>query len=553
VRRNQRKFADPKAHIGPVAKARRPRVPVARRDHPTGPFKAAVFSNDLRFDPVRGMRSAARALGPGPAKKMCGVFGVYGHPEAANLTYLGLHALQHRGQESAGIVTSDGQRLSAHRGMGHVIDVFPQEQLDKLKGPNSIGHVRYSTAGGSMLKNAQPIAVDYSRGSIAVAHNGNLTNSDSLRERLEARGSIFQSSSDTEVIVHLVAISTQRSVEDRVADALTEVRGAYSLLCMTDKEMIAVRDPMGIRPLCLGKIGDAYVVSSEQTSFDLIGAEYLRELEPGEMLVFDKRGMRSTRPFAPASPHMCIFEYVYFARPDSVLDGVSVYEARKNLGRALADEHPVDADLVIPVPDSGVPATIGFSERSKIPFEMGLVRSHYVGRTFIEPQQSIRHFGVRLKLNPVSSTLKGKRVVVVDDSIVRGTTSRKIVKMLRDAGAREIHMRISSPPTKWPCYYGIDTPTRGELIASSHTVEEINQYITSDSLAYLSLDRMVDAVTALKPPPVVTNGAPVNGKGLPVIQGGAQGTPFCHACWSGEYAIPFTQHPRTRQMRLLDL
>ncbi|HVU05999.1 MAG TPA: amidophosphoribosyltransferase [Polyangiaceae bacterium] len=494
---------------------------------------------------------------------MCGVFGVYGHPEAANLTYLGLHALQHRGQESAGIVTSDGERLSAHRGMGHVIDVFPQDQLDKLKGPNAIGHVRYSTAGGSYLKNAQPIAVDYSRGSIAIAHNGNLTNADQLHEKLEARGSIFQTSSDTEVIVHLVAISTQRSAEDRVADALAQVAGAYSLLCLTDKELIAVRDPMGIRPLCIGRMPDgAYVVSSEPTSFDLIGAVYEREVEPGEMVVVDRRGLRSTRPFAPVKRHTCIFEYVYFARPDSVLDGVSVYEARKNLGRALADEAPVDADLVIPVPDSGVPSTIGYSERSKIPFEMALVRSHYVGRTFIEPQQSIRHFGVRLKLNPVSTMLRGKRVVVVDDSIVRGTTSRKIVKMLRDAGAKEIHMRISSPPTKWPCYYGIDTPTRGELIASSHSVEEINQYITSDTLAYLSLDKMVSAVTSLRqeaatdlpPAPNGSNGGPAgNGRSLPVVYEKAEGSPFCHACWSGNYPIEFTQHPRARQMRLLDL
>jgi len=486
---------------------------------------------------------------------MCGVFGVYGHPEAANLTYLGLHALQHRGQESAGIVTSDGTRLCAHRGMGHVIDVFPQDQLDKLKGPNAIGHVRYSTAGGSMLKNAQPLAVDYARGSIAIAHNGNLTNSDSLHEKLEARGSIFQSSSDTEAIVHLVAISTQRSVEDRVADALTQVRGAFSLLCLTEKEMIAVRDPMGIRPLCLGKMpNDAVVVSSEPTSFDLIGAEYVREIEPGEMIVVDKRGLRSTRPFPPAPRKTCIFEYVYFARPDSTLDGVSVYEARKALGRALAEEHPVDADVVIPVPDSGVPATIGYSERSKIPFEMGLVRSHYVGRTFIEPQQSIRHFGVRLKLNPVSSVLKGKRVVVVDDSIVRGTTSRKIVKMLRDAGAKEIHMRISSPPTKWPCYYGIDTPHRAELIASSHSVDEINQYITSDSLAYLSLERMISAVEGARADRTNGKGAG-NGHAhsLPMAPKAPGETPFCHACWSGEYPIEFTQHPRARQMRLLDL
>ncbi|HEY0468729.1 MAG TPA: amidophosphoribosyltransferase, partial [Polyangiaceae bacterium] len=340
---------------------------------------------------------------------MCGVFGIYGHKEAANLTYLGLHALQHRGQESAGIVTSDGSQLSLHRGMGHVIDVFPPEQLERLGGPHAIGHVRYSTAGGSALKNAQPIAVDYSRGSIAVAHNGNLTNAEALREKLEERGSIFQSTSDTEVIVHLFAMSQQRSFEDRVADALSQVQGAYSLLILTPESMIAVRDPMGIRPLCLGKLPgtETFVVASEPSSFDLIDAEYVRDIEPGEMLVIDQRGVRSVWPFAPVKRHTCIFEYVYFARPDSNIDGVSVYEARKNLGRALAREHGVKADVVIPVPDSGVPATIGYAEESHLPFELGLVRSHYVGRTFIEPRQSIRHFGVRLKLNPISAILKG--------------------------------------------------------------------------------------------------------------------------------------------------
>lgn len=468
---------------------------------------------------------------------MCGVFGIFGHPEAANLTYLGLHALQHRGQESAGIVTSDGQQLVAHRGMGHVIDVFPTDQLEHLKGEHAIGHVRYSTAGGSHLKNAQPIAVDYARGSMAFAHNGNLTNAEALREKLEARGSIFQSIGDTEVVVHLVAISTQRAVEDRIADALQEVRGAYSLVCLTEQSLIAVRDPMGIRPLCLGEVvqGGARVIASEPSSFDLIGARLIREIEPGEMVVIDKSGIRSTRPFGRVPRRMCIFEYVYFARPDSTIGGVSVYEARKNLGRALADEHPIEADVVIPVPDSGVPATIGFAERSGLPFELGLVRSHYVGRTFIEPQQSIRHFGVKLKLSPIRDSLRGKRVVVIDDSIVRGTTSRKIVKMVRDAGAREVHFRISSPPTQWPCYYGIDTPTRGELIASSHSIEEINQYITSDTLRYLSLERMVQAVRAAG----TDEGEDPEGG-------------FCHACWSGDYPIPFTPHPRQRQLRLLD-
>lgn len=467
---------------------------------------------------------------------MCGVFGIFGHPEAANLTYLGLHALQHRGQESAGIVTSDGERLTAHRGMGHVIDVFPTEQLARLKGTHAIGHVRYSTAGGSHIKNAQPIAVDYVRGSMAFAHNGNLTNAQALRERLEERGSIFQSSGDTEVVVHLVAMSTQRAVEDRLADALSQVRGAYSLVCLTEKTLIAVRDPMGIRPLCLGEVkpGGAPVVASEPSSFDLIGARFVRELAPGEMLTLNEDGIRSSFPFGAEPRRMCVFEYVYFARPDSTLGDINVYAARKNLGRYLAEQHPVDADVVIPVPDSGVPATIGYSEQSRIPFEMGLVRSHYVGRTFIEPQQSIRHFGVKLKLNPVRHILRGKRVVVIDDSIVRGTTSRKIVKMVREAGAKEVHLRISSPPNRWPCYYGIDTPTRAELIAASHSLEEINQYVTSDTLGYLSLEKMIEAVNATNP-------------GVPAADRG-----FCHACWSGDYPIAFTPHPRQRQLRLLD-
>jgi amidophosphoribosyltransferase len=482
---------------------------------------------------------------------MCGVFGIFGHSEAANLTYLGLHALQHRGQESAGIVSSDGEQLFLHRGMGHVIDVFPTDQIEKLRGTMAIGHVRYSTAGGSLLKNAQPLAVDYARGSIAIAHNGNLTNAEALREKLEERGSIFQSMGDTEVIVHLVAISTQRAVEDRVADALTQVQGAFSLVCLTEQSLIAVRDPLGIRPLCLGEMPGptpCYVIASEATCFELIDAKFVRDIEPGEMVIVDRRGLRSSHPFAASKPRHCIFEYVYFARPDSDLDGVSVYEARKNLGRRLADEHPVQADIIIAVPDSGVPATMGYSERSKLPMEVGLVRSHYVGRTFIEPQQSIRHFGVKLKLAPVAAVLEGKRVVIVDDSIVRGTTSRKIVKMVRAAGAREVHLRISSPPNQWPCYYGIDTPTRSELIASSHNIEEINQYITSDTLAYLSLEGMIDAV--------VKTGGGNNGsprRHLPAL--GARSLnrdSFCDACWSGNYPIAFVPHPRHRQMRLLD-
>jgi amidophosphoribosyltransferase len=492
---------------------------------------------------------------------MCGVFGIYGHPEAAKLAYLGLHALQHRGQESAGIVTSDNTQLLTHRGMGHVIDVFSESTLEKLPGIHAIGHVRYSTAGGSALRNAQPIAVNYSRGSIAVAHNGNLTNAETLREQLEERGSIFQASTDTEVIVHLIAKSAQKDVVDRIADALAQVRGAYSLLCLTENAMIAVRDPMGIRPLCLGRLTDkdCWVVSSEPSSFELINAEFVRDIEPGEMVVINEKGVHSARPF-PAEPrHMCIFEYVYFARPDATLDGISVYEARKNLGRALARESGIDADVVIPVPDSGVPATIGYSEESKIRFEMGLVRSHYVGRTFIEPDQAIRHFGVRLKLSPIADLLRGKRVVVVDDSIVRGTTSRKIVKMVRDAGAKEVHMRISSPPTQWPCYYGVDTPTRAELIASSHSVEEINQYITSDTLAYLSIDSLKKAVMAARVAPPPRKGhlpiAPMsyeNGSNEEAPESRPlDETSFCHACWSGEYPIRFTPAPKKLQLRLL--
>ena len=462
----------------------------------------------------------------------CGVFGIFGHAEAANLAYLGLHALQHRGQESAGIVTSDGQQLFAHRAMGLVQDAFTQEGLLKLPGRIAIGHVRYSTAGGSHLKNAQPFAVDYARGSLAVCHNGNLTNADELRAELEAGGSIFQSSSDTEVLVHLVARSKEIAIEDRIIGTLGRVKGAYSLLFMTEDTVIAARDPMGIRPLCLGLLPgskEAIVVASEPTAFDLIGAEFVRDIEPGEVVIIDPSGMRSLRLPEKQPPRMCVFEYVYFARPDSKLGGRSVYEVRKALGERLAEEYPVDADVVIPVPDSGVPSAIGYASARKIPFEMGLIRSHYVGRTFIEPQQSIRHFGVRLKLNPVESILRGKRVVVIDDSIVRGTTSRKIVKMVRDAGAREVHLRISSPPTQWPCYYGIDTPTRRELIASSHSTDEIARYVTADSLGYLSLDGMLKAVS---------------GPG-----GDARG--YCHACFSGEYAIPFSPSTSKKHMRLV--
>lgn len=511
---------------------------------------------------------------------MCGVFGVYGHPEAANLTYLGLHALQHRGQESAGIAGSDGRRLTLHRGMGQVIDVFTPQQIERLSGTNAIGHVRYSTSGGSTLKNAQPLAVNSTHGSVAIAHNGNLTNAESVRRQLEEQGSIFQSESDTEVIVHLMAMSRQTSLEDRVADALTRVQGAYSLLCLSERKMIAVRDPLAIRPLCYGTFpghAGAFVVSSEPSSFELVGAEFKGDVQPGEMLICDETGVRHTRPFDRREAKTCIFEYIYFARADSVIDGISVYQARKNLGSALARRDTIKADLVIPVPDSAVPAAIGYAQQAGLPFEMGLVRSPYVGRTFIEPEQSIRHFGVRLKHNAVSDVLRGKRVVVVDDSIVRGTTSRKIVKMLRSAGALEVHLRISSPQISWPCYYGIDTPTRSELIAPSHTSDEINQYLTSDTLAYLPLEEtqraVLDAIAlralgqqhagelregdelAAAEQRGASEPHAANGKrSLPVmLADGKRADRFCHACFSGDYPVKFEESQKPKQMRLLDV
>ncbi len=445
------------------------------------------------------------------------MFGVFGAEEAANLTYLGLHALQHRGQEAAGIVTSDGQQLFAHRALGLVQEVFPERTLAQLPGDRAIGHVRYSTAGGSHIKNAQPIAVEYAEGSIAVAHNGNLTNANELKLELEAEGSIFATTSDTEVLVHLIARSRERTTRARIASALKRVKGAYSLVFLTEDELIAVRDPHGFRPLCLGRMAgkdgkEIPMVASEPSAFELIGAEYVRDFEPGEMLVVDANGSHSERPFAPESRAMCIFEYVYFARPDAHFDGISVYSARKRLGKVLAEESPVEADIVIPVPDSGNAAALGFAEALKLPFELGLIRSHYVGRTFIEPQQSIRHFGVRLKLTPVKEVLAGKRVAVIDDSIVRGTTSRKIVRMIRDAGASEVHLRISSPPTRWPCFYGIDTPSRSELIAATHSAAEIAKYVTADSLGYLTVEGMRRAIG---------------------------GSGYCDACFSGQYPIAF--------------
>ena len=463
----------------------------------------------------------------------CAVMGVFGHPEAANMVYLGLYALQHRGQESSGIVSSDGKVLISHRQMGLVADIFKEDVIKRLEGETAIGHNRYSTTGQSHLKNAQPFVVEYAQGPIAISHNGNLVNAGVLRDELEAAGSIFQSTSDTEVIIHLIATSRESTLIGRIVEALSRVRGAYSLLFLTLDRMIAARDPMGFRPLVLGKLrGEkkrgSFVVASESCALDLIEADYVREVEPGEIITFGGlKGMESLKPFPPAPHAKCIFEYIYFSRPDSILYGRNVYRVRKELGRQLARENPVKADLVSPVPDSGVPAAIGYAEESGLPLEFGLIRNHYVGRTFIEPQQSIRHFGVKIKLNAQREVLEGKRVVVVDDSIVRGTTSRKIVRMLRDAGAKEVHMRISSPPTAGPCYYGIDTPTRSELIAASNSVEEIRKFIEADSLGYLSREGMYG-----------------------FLDGRREG--FCDACFSGDYPVHFDDEGHTRQLHLFD-
>lgn len=463
-------------------------------------------------------------------KEECGVFGIYGNAEASNLTYLGLHALQHRGQESAGIVTSDGVNLHNHRQMGLVSDIFTEEILSRLPGLNAIGHVRYSTTGSSQDKNMQPIVINYFRGALAIAHNGNLTNAKTLREELEGEGAIFQSTTDTEVIVHLIAKSKEEKLVQRIIEALIRCKGAYSLLFLTPEAMIAVRDPYGFRPLVMGRLGDSPVFASETCAFDLIEAEYIREVEPGEIVVVTNDGVESFKPFGEVPHAHCVFEYIYFARPDSFLTGRNVYQVRKALGKQLAIEHPAEADIVVAVPDSGVPAAIGFSEQTGLPLELGLLRSHYVGRTFIEPQQSIRNFGVRLKLNAIREVLNGKRVVIIDDSIVRGTTSRKIVKMIRAAGATEVHMRISSPPTKFSCYYGIDTPLKEELIANSLEIDEIRKYITSDTLGYLSLDGVMKAVDETKR--------------------FENGESFCSACFSGRYPVELTDLKKSKHKQL---
>jgi len=440
----------------------------------------------------------------------CGVMGVFGHPEASKLAYLGLYALQHRGQESAGVVSSDGQKLHSHKGMGEVSEIFNQEVLQRLPGSLAIGHTRYSTAGGSTLTNAQPLIVDCNKGMIAIGHNGNLVNAAEVRRRLEKKGSIFQTTSDTEVILHLLAESRARTLPDALSDALRQVEGAYSIVVLTRDRVIAIRDPRGFRPLCFGRLDDGVVFASETCAFDLIGATYHGEVEPGEMVLADGGGVTRVR-FAPEMPRRhCIFEHVYFSRPDSIVFGRPVHRSREKMGCLLAREHPVDADIVVPVPDSGSAAALGYSLESGIPLKFGLIRNHYVGRTFIEPQQAIRDFGVKLKLNPVRDILSGQRVILVDDSIVRGTTSRKIVRLIREAGAREVHMRISCPPTVSPCFYGVDMPTERELIAAKHTVEQIRDFINADSLGYLSLESLKQAV-----PDAEDN--------------------FCDACYTGKY------------------
>jgi amidophosphoribosyltransferase len=448
----------------------------------------------------------------------CGVVAIYDHPEAETLAYLGLHALQHRGQESAGIVSSDGMALHIHKSMGLVADIFTEKKLSRIRGTLAIGHTRYSTAGDSALLNAQPIMVQSNKGMIALAHNGNLTNAGEIRARMEAQGSIFQTSSDTEVIVHLIAQSREHTLPEAIADALRRVEGAFSLVMISPDRIFAIRDPRGFRPLAMGRIPaqgdrlqDTIVFASETCAFDLIGATYEREVKPGELVIVGPEGI-SSHFYAAALPQSsCIFEHVYFSRPDSRVFGRAVQDSREQLGRQLAIEAPADADIVVPVPDSGVTAAMGYAAESEIPLRFGLIRNHYVGRTFIEPQQTVRDFGVKLKLNPVRSLLEGKRVVLIDDSIVRGTTSRKIVRMVRGAGAKEVHMRISCPPTISPCFYGVDTPRKKELIAANNSIEEIRQYIGADSLAYLSLE------------------------GLKKACHDGENTTYCTACYTGTY------------------
>ncbi len=453
---------------------------------------------------------------------MCGIFGIDGRDDAANHVYLGLYALQHRGQESTGIVAWDGERMRIERGMGHVADVFPASALARLSGSRSIGHTRYSTAGSSVVENAQPILVKTSMGALAIVHNGNLTNGLTLRRRLEEEGSIFQTTSDTEVILHLMARAPRTDVVESLTTALAAIEGAYSLLLIAEGFLAAARDPHGFRPLAMAELDGGVCFASESCAFDLLGARAVRELEPGEVVVVRDGRVESHRLARAGTPRRCVFEHVYFARPDSVVFGDSVAETRRRLGERLAREAPAPADMVVPVPDSGLYAALGYARESGLPFELGMTRNHYVGRTFIEPKQSIRNFGVKVKLNPVQEIIRGRRVVLIDDSIVRGTTSRKIVRMVREAGAAEVHLRISSPPTAWPCYYGIDTPRRAELIAARKSLEEIRAFVDADSLAYLSVEGLLSCL------------------------GGVRSS-YCAACWTGDYPVSIAGEDRRQR------
>ncbi|MDP6110175.1 MAG: amidophosphoribosyltransferase [Rhodospirillales bacterium] len=451
----------------------------------------------------------------------CGVFGVFGHQDAAAHTALGLHALQHRGQEAAGVVSTDGEHFHTHRSLGLVGDNFNTEEIiGRLSGSKAIGHNRYSTAGETMLRNVQPLFADFEFGGLAIAHNGNLTNAYQLRKKLVERGCIFQSTMDTEIIVHLIAISQFSTVVDRMIDALRHVKGAYSLVALTENSLIGVRDPIGVRPLVLGHIDGAYIICSETCALDIIGAEFVRDITPGEIVIISDDGVRSIKPFTKREQKFCIFEYIYFARPDSMVEGCNVYQVRKEIGAELARESHVDADIVVPVPDSGVPAAIGYASQANIPFELGIIRNHYVGRTFIEPSDQIRHLGVKLKHNANQGDIKGKKVILVDDSIVRGTTSEKIVTMVRDVGASEVHMRISSPPTTNSCYYGIDTPEREKLLAANLSIEEMAKHIGADTLSFITMDGLYRAV----------------GESARVTEE----PQYCDACFSGDYPIELT-------------
>ena len=467
-------------------------------------------------------------------KEECGVFGILGDSDAAAHTALGLHALQHRGQEAAGIVSYDGRQFNSHRGMGHVSENFNNESvMARLTGDMAVGHTRYATTGATILRNVQPLFAEFDFGGFAIGHNGNLTNALTLRKELQKRGCLFQSTSDTEVVTHLIAISEENTFEDRLVDALRQIEGAYSFVCMTNTALIGARDPLGVRPLVLGKLDRAWILCSETCALDIIGAEFVRDIEPGEVVIITRDEVRSLKPFPKQHPRFCIFEYIYFARPDSISEGHSVYEVRKHIGAQLAEESPCDVDVVVPVPDSGVPAALGFAAQSGIPFEYGIIRNHYVGRTFIQPTDKTRHLGVKRKHNPNKEVLAGKRVVLVDDSIVRGTTSIKIVEMVRQAGATEVHLRVAAPPTAHPCFFGIDTPDYDKLLAAQHDLAGMAKLLGVDSLAFISIDGLYKAVGEARRE--------------------ADHPQYCDACFTGDYPLPLTDKNAGSQPKQLSL